>query len=211
MKKEGVAIGLLSCRSPDPLTPRREEATLKRLLLLMTVSMLWPLSAAVTFSNEVVRILQGNCQVCHHSGGIAPFALLTYEDGRSHARQIKAAVVSRRMPDGASVRLDTGCCSLETFEGLRRLTREEIDTIVEWVDSGAPEGDPADLPPPLTLDDGAVWKAGIPDLVFPNTPGGFLVPPRLGRDVFRRFPVRTDLTEDRYLTSFEALPGSGDD
>src|SRR5262249_45867680 len=83
------------------------------------------LSAAdskVTFSNQVVRLLQEHCQVCHHPGGLGPFPLMTYQDAVSQARAIVSAVVSRQMPDGAVVRLDTGCCSPDTFEGIRRLT-----------------------------------------------------------------------------------------
>jgi hypothetical protein len=169
-----------------------------------------PVDAAVTFSQEIARLFQDRCQVCHHDGGLGPFPLLSYSDAASHLRAIKPAVMSRRMPDGASMRMDTGCCTPETFEGVRRLTQEEIDTIVGWVDAGAPEGNPADLPPPLTFTDG-VWKGGDPEFTFPNAPDGFTVPANLGRDVFRRFPLRTDFPDDRYITTFEALPGSGDE
>src|SRR5581483_6400562 len=124
-------------------------------------------------------------------------------------RAIKGAVTSRRMPDAVSVRLDTGCTNADTFEGPRRLTDQEIATIAQWVDAGAPEGNPADLPPPVTYSDGK-WQGGEPDFVFPNTPRGFDVPAQLNRDIFRRFPVRTSFDADRYLTGFEALPGTGD-
>ncbi len=168
------------------------------------------LTPAVTFSNQVARIMQRNCQVCHHQGGIAPFPLMTYADAYPLAGAIKAAVVSRRMPHAASARLHTGCTNADTFEGIRRLTDEEIAAIVEWVDAGAPEGDPADLPPPLTFDDQSEWKGDDPDFVFANTPEGFNVPPRLNRDFFRRFPLRSNFEVDRYVTSFEALPGVSD-
>src|SRR5262245_14550685 len=168
------------------------------------------LRADVTFSQEVVRLLQAHCQSCHHPGGLAPFPLLAYEDARSHARLIKAAVVSGRMPHGASVRLDTGCTKPDTFTGARRLTQDEIDTFSKWVDAGAPEGDPSELPPAITFAD-SEWKGGEPDVIFPNTPGGFAVPPQLGRDLFRKFPIQTAFDSDRYIISFEALPGSDDE
>ena len=78
-----------------------------------------------------------------------------------------------------------------------------------WVDSDAPEGDQADLPPVLTFAEG-VWKGGQPDVILRATPSGFSVPGLLGRDIFRRFPIRTRFGKPVYLTSFEALPGSGD-
>ena len=120
---------------------------------VLVMSMTSQSKADVTFSKEVVRLLQEHCQACHRDGGIGPFPLMHYDDALSHARLIKPAVVSGRMPDGASVRLDTGCTKPDTFEGRRRLTRDEIDTIVQWVDLGAPEGDPAELPPALTFED----------------------------------------------------------
>lgn len=168
-----------------------------------------PRDESVTFCNQIVRLMQQHCQVCHHQGGIAPFPLVTYEDAYPFAQSIKAAVTSNRMPDGASVRIDSGCTNEDTFEGVRRLTRSEIAAFVEWVDAGAPEGSPADMPPSLSFDDGD-WKAGEPDFQFPNTPEGFRVPGGLNRDFFRRFPIKTDFETDRYFVSFEALPGASD-
>ncbi len=178
-----------------------------RCVATLVVAGLCPLYGEVTFCNQVVRILQENCQVCHHPGGLGPFSLITYDDAASRARSILSAVTSRRMPETAVVRLETGCSSRDTFEGIRQLTREEIDTIVQWVEGGLLEGDAGTLPAPVSFNDSAVWKAGDPDLIFPNTPGGFLVPGRLGRDIFRRFPIRTYFDADRYMTSFEARPG----
>src|SRR4051794_36589425 len=100
------------------------------------------MNAEVTFSKEIARVLQEHCEACHREGGIGPFSLVTYSDAFSRARSIRSAVVSGLMPDGASVRLDSGCTKPDTFEGRRRLTPAELDTIVAWVDSGAPEGDP---------------------------------------------------------------------
>lgn len=166
----------------------------------------------VTFSNEIVRLFQDHCQACHRPGGIAPFALMTYEDAEPMAPLIKSAVVSRRMPHGMPVRLGTGCSEPDTFHGPRRLTQHEIDLVVSWVDAGAPEGDPADLPPPRAFPSGE-WTGGDPDFEFTNAVDGFTVPGGLQRDVFRRFVTPTDFGRDRFITGFEALPdaaaGSG--
>src|ERR1043165_818995 len=54
--------------------------------------------AGPTFNREVVRILQQNCQSCHHDGDIAPFALMTYREAAQHAFEIKVNTGSRRMP-----------------------------------------------------------------------------------------------------------------
>jgi hypothetical protein len=191
-------------------------------ITILFLAMLWLASATndrskteatrrtdqITFTNQVVRLMQQHCQVCHHQGGIAPFPLTAYEEVYPRASSIKSAVVSRRMPDGASARLDSGCGNENTFEGVRRLTQSEIEMIVQWVDAGAPEGNPADMPPPMSFNDGG-WKAGDPDFQFANAPGGFIVPGLLNRDFFRRFPIKTSYESDRYFVSFESLPGTG--
>src|SRR6516162_950099 len=52
----------------------------------------------VTYTKEVSRILQDNCQVCHHPGTAAPFSLMTYDDAVKWADNIKEAVADKRMP-----------------------------------------------------------------------------------------------------------------
>lgn len=162
----------------------------------------------ITFSNQVVRLLQQHCQTCHRSDGHAPFPLTTYAEAEAFAGPMKLAVSNRIMPQGVSMRLDTGCADAETFEGRRRLTQEEIDTIVGWVDAGAPEGNPDDLPPPLQFPDAGMWQSGEPTFSFNNADQGFTVPGGLGRDVFRRFVIPTSFETDRFITGFEAIPGT---
>ena len=174
----------------------------------------------VTFSKQIVRLMQQHCQRCHHEGGQAPFALMTYEEAYPRARGISSAVQARRMPhDVHGARLENGCGDVDTFEGPRRLLESEIATFVAWVNAAAPEGDRRDLPPPMTFDedadghdayDYAEWRAGEPDLKLSNGPDGFSVPARLNRDFFRRFPVKTDFEADRFFTTFEAQVGTGD-
>ena len=51
------------------------------------------------------------------------------------------------------------------------------EKIARWVDSGAPLGNPADLPPPLDFGNEDEWSIGEPDLVFESpeivVPAGF--------------------------------------
>ena len=44
-----------------------------------------------TFYRDVLPVMQGRCQVCHRSGGIAPMAFEEYEETRRHAGAIAAA------------------------------------------------------------------------------------------------------------------------
>lgn len=154
-------------------------------------------SDAPTFSNEVIRIFQKNCQVCHHPGDIAPFSLLTYRDARPWARSIQEKVVTRLMPPWKAV---AGCGD---FQDERKLTDDEISTISRWVDAGAPEGDPAMLPTPLNFSSG--WVLGEPDLIL-SPDEDYTVQP--GNDVYRCFTMPTNLKGDRFVQAVDIKPGN---
>src|SRR5215467_16035079 len=95
-----------------------------------------------TFSKDVAPIMFNNCATCHRAGEVAPMTLTSYEDARPWAKVIKNKVVAREMPPwGADPEH-----SLK-MRNDRSLSREQIDTIVRWVDGGAPRGNPADMPP----------------------------------------------------------------
>ena len=62
-------------------------------------------SAPVTFSKDVLPILQKNCQTCHRPGQMGPMSFLTYESARPWAKAMKAAVVTRATKWTALLRL----------------------------------------------------------------------------------------------------------
>src|SRR5260221_8493158 len=119
----------------------------------------------VTFSKDVAPILQAKCQECHQPNSIAPMSLITYQDARPWARSIKERVATRQMPPW---HIDK-TVGVQHFKNDMSLSDEQVETIVRWVDAGAPQGDPKDMPtpPPLVTDNG--WKGqrdgfGPPDL-----------------------------------------------
>ncbi len=112
----------------------------------------------VTYSKEVSRIIQNRCQVCHRPGMIGPFSLMNYNDAAQWSSMIKDVVLDRRMPPWhADPRYGK-------FRNDRRLTEDELDTMVAWVDNGAPRGNPRDLPEPIEYVEG--WQIGIPDIIL---------------------------------------------
>ncbi len=115
----------------------------------------------VTFTKDVAPILRRSCQNCHRPGSIAPMSLLTYQDARPWARSIREKVVLRRMPPW---HIDRNI-GITKFKDDPSLTDAEIATISKWVDQGALEGDPADMPPPRQFGDVDQWHIGKPDLV----------------------------------------------
>src|SRR6478672_3018784 len=121
----------------------------------------------VTFAKDVSPIFQAKCQSCHEPGSIAPMSLVTYQDARPWARSIKNRVEARQMPPWHIDR----SVGVQKFKNDMSLTDEQLNTIVAWVDQGALEGNPADMPPlkPLVTDN--EWQGvrdgyGPPDLVI---------------------------------------------
>ncbi|MGZ8852767.1 MAG: monooxygenase [Thermoanaerobaculia bacterium] len=149
-----------------------------------------------TFSREIVRIFQEHCQSCHHPGGIGPFSLTSYETARPEAALIRYMTSTRKMPPFRHVE---GCGD---FANSNRLSPGEIAAISTWVGAGAPEGNRADLPSPLTFTEG--WALGEPDIV------AMLPKPYLGSttdDTYRVFPLPTVFDHDTYVTAIEVRPG----
>ena len=103
----------------------------------------------ISYNGEAGRIINENCVVCHREGGIGPMAFESYEQVRPWAPLIQFRVASREMPPYA---YDHGI-GIQELEGDWRLSQEDIDTLVAWVDQGALLGDPdMELPPPDVRD-----------------------------------------------------------
>jgi mono/diheme cytochrome c family protein len=95
-----------------------------------------------TFSKHIAPIFQEKCEACHRPDSIAPMSLRTFQESRPWARAIKARVEARQMPPW---HIDK-TVGIQEFKNDRSLTDDQIATIAKWVDSGAPEGDPKDMP-----------------------------------------------------------------
>ena len=159
--------------------------------------------APVTFTKDIAPILQRACQNCHRPDSIAPMSLLTYREARPWSRSIKEKVIRRDMPPWFIDR-NVG---VRHFKDDPSLTDKEIETIVAWVDAGAPEGNPADMPPARKFEDADQWHIGKPDLVVPM-PVSFTVKPQ-SADWWGNFVADSGLTEDRYIKAVETKPSAG--
>jgi hypothetical protein len=155
---------------------------------------------AATFTRDVAPILQRACQNCHRAGAIAPMPLVTYQDVRPWARAIKQKVTAREMPPWYIDRH----IGIQKFKDDPSLTDAEIATIARWADAGAPQGDPARLPPPLQFTDIDKWHIGKPDIVV-TLPKAYELKAN-GPDEFYDVDVDPGFTEDLYISAVETKP-----
>lgn len=153
---------------------------------------------SMTFARDIAPIIYKNCSGCHRPGEAGPFPLLTYDDVRRRAQLIEIVTQSRYMPPWLP---EPGHGA---FEGVRRLSDDEIATISRWVAGGTPEGDPAAIPPLPDWTEG--WQLGEPDLVI-QMPDAYDLP-AAGSDVFRSFAIPITLSERKYVQGFEFRPGN---
>jgi len=155
-------------------------------------------SDKVTFTHDVAPILYQNCTSCHRTGEVAPFPLVSYDDAAKRAHLIASVSTSKYMPPWKAEAQE---CS---FIGERRLSNEQIATLQNWANSGAPEGRAADLPKVPNYPVG--WNLGQPDLVVqPVAPYNLAAD---GDDVYRCFVIPTHDANDRFLSAIEVHPGN---
>src|SRR5262245_30111 len=113
---------------------------------------------APNYSKDVAPIFAKNCMSCHRPGEIAPMSLMNYKEVRPWAKAIREKVVKREMPPWHADPAHG------EWRNDRRLQQKDLDTIVAWIDGGAPEGNPIDMPPPPKFATG--WQIGEPDQIF---------------------------------------------
>ena len=155
-------------------------------------------SAAVTFNRDIAPILFKNCASCHRPGEVAPFSLLTYKDAAKRAKQIAAVTKSRYMPPWKP-ELGYG-----EFHDARRLSDEDLARLTRWAETGAVEGNPADLPAAPQFTDG--WQLGQPDLVL-KMPQAYTIKAD-GPDIYQVFVIPIDIPADKFVSGFEFRPGN---
>lgn len=157
-----------------------------------------------TFTKDIAPVIQRACQDCHRPNNIAPMSLLTYQEVRPWARAIRQQVVQRNMPPWYIDRT----VGINKFKNDPSLTEAEIDMIAKWADAGAPQGDPALMPPPRQFDDSNRWHIGQPDIVV-KLKKEVLVKAK-APDQWVDLPMEDlGLKTDRYIQAVEVKPLKG--
>lgn len=151
----------------------------------------------VTWADDVGPIMMESCSGCHVAGGIAPFALDSYEVAAPMANAIAGAVMAKRMPPWPP----SSCGDCQSFQHDRSLSDVEIATLAAWAAQSAPEGGSSDLEPTvpagLAREDAIVtWE------------GADFTPDEAAGDSYRCFLVDAPSATDAYFTAYEVRPGN---
>src|SRR6185369_5814841 len=154
-------------------------------------------SSPITYTKDVLPILQRNCQSCHRPGQVAPMSFLTYQSTRPWAKAMKAAVTTRKMPPW------NADPHYGPYLNVRSLKQNEIDTIAQWADSGALEGDAKDAPRPVEWAEG--WTIQ-PDIVIDGPVTSVSAHPKNNVIEWTTVIIPTGFTKDTWVTSVQIKP-----
>lgn len=176
------------------------EATFAPGCLLDTELNREPVATNVSYHQHIARIMQRHCVSCHRNDGVGPFPLDTFDDVVSHAPMIKQVVSQGIMPPWFAAHSGTG---VSPWANDRTMADVEKRQLLAWIDSDRPEGNIADAPAPLSF--AGSWSIGEPDAIY-----GFAEPQPIkasGIMPYVNVRVETGLTEDRWVSAIEVMPG----
>ena len=157
---------------------------------------------APTFNKDVAPILFKHCASCHRPGEIgSSLSLLSYDGARASAASIKEKVKSREMPPWPA----DSARSMK-LRNDPSLSQKEIETLIAWVDAGAPKGNDADLPPLPAFPEGWLHPKGLaPDLVIPLPE--FHVPATGEIPYVAQF-VKVPFPQDKWVAAMQVRAGN---
>ena len=182
--------------------------SLKRISYLLPAALIMATSLAagaapVTWSKDVMPIVQNRCLNCHRPGQVAPFSLETYDQARPWAKSIREQVSAGKMPPYPGKPGEMG------FHGDSNMTPEEIKTFTDWIDQGGKRGNPEDLPPKKvfnTFEGG--WVNKVPDIVLqaenPFTVGADV------SDLYYCFKIPFGVDQEMWLKGVEFQAGNSE-
>ena len=150
------------------------------------------------YSTDIAPILEEKCVSCHIEGGIAPFAMNSHMMVQGWSPMMKEVMMTKRMPPA---QVDP---SINHFINARYMEPEELQTLVHWIDAGAPRGT-ADVDPLILIEPPqSMWQLGEPDYIV-EVPG-FTVPATGVLD-YENVTLNLPFTEDKWIKSVQHIPG----
>ncbi len=154
--------------------------------------------ASISYAETIAPLLVENCVPCHREGGIGPWAMTSYAMVHGFAPMIREVIRTQRMPPWHA---DP---HIGDFKDDRGLSVAQMQTLVHWIEAGAPRGDGRD-----PLEDAAKrkwidWPLGQPDLIVE-------IPvfdvPATGVIDYQYPVVASGLKEGVWVQATQVLPG----
>ena len=153
--------------------------------------------AKVSYSEQIAPMLIDNCVTCHRTGGIGPWQMTSYDTVKGFSPMIREVVRTKRMPPWHA---DP---HVGTWDGDRSLTLEEKQTLVHWIEAGAPRGTGPD-PLAELHKTWSEWAFGKPDMVI-EVPAYDV--PATGIVDYQRYVVQNTLGRDVWVRATDIIPG----
>ena len=158
--------------------------------------------ADISYSEVIAPMLEENCVACHREGGIGPWAMNDYNMVRGFSLMIREVVRTKRMPPWHA---DP---SYGHFSNDRSLTPEQTQTLVHWIEAGAPRGEGPD--PLAAIDHNwGKWAVAEPELGEPDyvidIPAAEI--PATGVVDYKYHYVKNTVGKDVWVKAAEILPG----
>ena len=152
--------------------------------------------AAPTWHADVAPIITASCAGCHSEGAIGGFSLTTMAEVEAWSQAVYVAVESGTMPPW----LAADDCS--TYQQDFSLSSAEVQTVLDWIDGGMPEGDP-DAALPIET-----WRPAALDRVDLTLEMPISYTPKQAPDDYRCFVMEWPYEETVWVTGYEVVPGN---
>lgn len=156
--------------------------------------------ADISYSQQVVPILEKHCVQCHSPGNIGPFAFKDYDKVKSKSEMMQEVLLARRMPPWSAD------AEVGHFVNNRAMTLDETRTLLGWISKGCPRGEGADPLPMVKVPATPEWNLGNPDLIV-KLPHPEEVP-ATGVLEYRHIKLKTPVTEDTWVGAVAIKPGN---
>ena len=157
----------------------------------------WQAHAKISYEKSIAPMLIDNCVTCHRQGGIGPWQMTSYDMIKGFSPMIREVVRTERMPPWHA---DP---HYNVFSNDRSLSKDEIKTLVHWIEAGSPRGAGSD-PLANLKKQWPEWALGEPDLIV-EIPA-FDVPPT-GVIPYQMPMVDNPLDKDVWVRAVDFQPG----
>ena len=154
--------------------------------------------ADISYEHDVAPILVDKCMKCHVEGGIAPWQMKNYSTVFGWSLMMREVLRTRRMPP---YHADP---EYGEFKHDLSLSKEELQTLVHWVDAGAKKDSDRDPLAEYTAV-APMWDKGEPDLIFKLNQEDI---PATGIVDYRYQEHDITIDKDIWATGFQILPGN---